>query len=146
MPEALLSHGGLFQPEQYYDSMILWSLLQSHLEWTLLPPRAVMREVRVWQLPCFILKRPLSLGPTYNIQRKISSFKGQFRISALGSHYESPSKIVFPTDCNTQRRSILPRLEQVFVRDCFLPRVLHYKESLPGWSFWGGGSNPQNHS
>lgn len=22
MPEALLSHGGLFQPEQYYDSMI----------------------------------------------------------------------------------------------------------------------------
>lgn len=121
------------------------SLLQSHLERPLLQ-RAVTREERVWQLPGFDLRQPLSLGPTYNVQRKISSFKGQFRISELGSLHESSSKIVFPTDYNTQRRSILPRLEKAFVHNCFLPRVLHCKQSLPGWSFWGRGSNTQNHS
>lgn len=121
------------------------SLLQSHLERPLLQ-RAVTREERVWQLPGFDLRQPLSLGPTYNVQRKISSFKGQFRISGLGSLHESSSKIVFPTDYNTQRRSILPRLEKAFVHNCFLPRVLHCKQSLPGWSFWGRGSNTQNHS
>lgn len=85
---------------------------------------------------------PALTWSTYNAQREISSFKGQFWILELGSHCESPSKIV----CVVFFSTVIDegaQLAQAFVHEWFLlgSRVLHHEQLLPGWSFWGGGSN-----